>query len=141
MILLQIDGQLTEKDSKSFLEHLETCKKCRLQYQKISAIYASADSIFSFVPKNQNLTADVIAQIEAPKPLSSNSSWLKKYVLVPTAAAAALFVGIVLGTAFVNINNSDVQDDYLVEVLTEQPTENSANNPYNNYIDENEFYN
>lgn len=140
MILLQIDGTITESDGKAFTEHIETCEKCRLQYEKISAIYSSASSIYSFVPVNPQLANAVISEVETQKSLYVRSSWVKKYVLIPAATAAALFVGILLGTTFVKIN-SDIQEDYLVEVLSEQPTDNSENNPYNNYTDENEFYN
>lgn len=136
-IILYIDQELQEEVSRQFILHLDSCPDCKKKYDTIRSIYALAGDEINDYRGNPFFSQRVISRINTTlHPHPANESI--KYITISGLAIAAVLIGIVIGTFFVQtFNSTPVTSEGEWTLLTEEYLPEYDSNPYY-YINENE---
>ena len=91
-IIDYIENQLTEYEHKKFKEHLQRCKQCQGEYNRVKKLYEILDKDAVILPEQEffeNLKIRVRQKTWVPR-----KSYIKRIlkILVPVFAAVIIFV-------------------------------------------------
>jgi len=138
LMLQYIDGTLGKAESSGVEEHLSGCSKCKSDFIDISRVYRLIDMEKMEYSYDAFMSARVIAKINNKHEHHRILLSSKSYILVTTLSAAAVFVGVLLGSFFYSADYISVNSNDSIELLAEDYYSSSVNNIYDIQIDENE---
>lgn len=132
MMLLYFDGQLSDEDCVCFENHIGSCGKCRSQYGRIAAVYSGVEAERGDFRHSQFLAQKLMYKVQNTQSVTLFTNKWGRYVLYPLTLVAALFVGFLLGSFYINVNrnSSTLVTQIAIERISEQYIDGDVNNPY-----------
>lgn len=132
LMLQFLDGELSAEKTSEINEHLMVCSDCSGEINSIKQLYGLIEEEkkeFSYNPYLSSKVLERIKEDNEPKAILLSPM---RYVLVASLSAAAVFVGIVLGSLFSNVNSNLAQStsDESIELLADEYFPTSSNNIY-----------
>lgn len=138
LMLQYIDENLSTVQSLSLKEHLSVCSKCQKEFSTLKHLYSIIDDEkeeFKFNPFLSSRVNAVLANKHEQHTILMTS---KRYALAASLSAAAIFVGVFVGSFFANIDPNGVQlnSNDSIELLADEYFPTSSNNIYDFQVDE-----
>nr|HPI45011.1 hypothetical protein [Tenuifilaceae bacterium] len=121
-------------------EHFNVCSNCSNELNRVKQLYGLIDEEKNEFSHNPYLSSKVLNRIKDDKEQESILLKPMRYALVASLSAAAVFVGIVMGSFLSNVNSNIAQSnsDESIELLADEYFPTSSNNIYDIQIDETE---
>jgi len=135
-----LDGELSAEKTSEMNEHFNVCSNCSNELNRVKQLYGLIDEEKNEFSHNPYLSSKVLNRIKDDKEQESILLKPMRYALVASLSAAAVFVGIVMGSFLSNVNSNIAQSnsDESIELLADEYFPTSSNNIYDIQIDETE---
>ena len=120
LISAYYDGETDGKWSSEIKTHIDECKDCSVEYEKLASI--SAFLAQDKIPNEEELTNRVYASIERRKSVIYPVSFWRRHIDLsfPAIMAAAAVLAVIFTVLLVNMRQS-AQSQALVEEITPEP--------------------
>ncbi|HNV52298.1 MAG TPA: hypothetical protein PK784_03435 [Tenuifilaceae bacterium] len=140
LMLQFLDGELSAEKTSEMNEHFNVCSNCSNELNRVKQLYGLIDEEKNEFSHNPYLSSKVLNRIKDDKEQESILLKPMRYALVASLSAAAVFVGIVMGSFLSNVNSNIAQSnsDESIELLADEYFPTSSNNIYDIQIDETE---
>jgi predicted anti-sigma-YlaC factor YlaD len=140
LMLQFLDGELSAEKTSEIKEHLMVCSDCSNELIKVKQLYGLIEVEKGEFLHNPYLSSKVLNRIMDHKEQESILLKPMRYTLIASLSAAAVFVGIVIGSFLSNVNSNIAQSytDESIELLADEYFPTSSNNIYDIQIDETE---
>ena len=135
-----LDGELSAEKTSEIKEHLMVCSECSNELSRVEQLYSLIEEEKNEFLHNPYLSSKVLNRIKDDKEQESILLKPMRYALIASLSAAAVFVGIIMGSFFSNVNSNIVQSDSdeSIELLADEYFPTSSNNIYEIQLDETE---
>ncbi len=140
LMLQFLDGELSAEKTSEIKGHLMVCSDCSTELNKVKQLYGLIEEEKNEFSHNPYLSSKILNRIKDDKEQESILLRPIRYALVASLSAAAVFVGIVMGSFLSNVNSNIAQSDSdeSIELLADEYFPTSSNNIYDIQIDETE---
>ncbi len=140
LMLQFLDGELSAEKTSEIKEHLMVCSECSNELSRVEQLYSLIEEEKNEFLHNSYLSSKVLNRIKDDKEQESILLKPMRYALIASLSAAAVFVGIIMGSFFSNVNSNIVQSDSdeSIELLADEYFPTSSNNIYEIQLDETE---
>jgi predicted anti-sigma-YlaC factor YlaD len=138
LMLQFIDGEVSPEKSSEMNEHLLVCSDCSNEFKSIKQLYGLIEEEKSEFTYNPYLSSKVLNRISDKNEVQTILLTPKRYALIASLSAAAVFVGVFLGSLFSNIDSNIAQlsSNESIELMAEEYFPTQSNNIYDVQIDE-----
>lgn len=132
LMLQFLDGELSAEETSEIKGHLMVCSDCNYELNRVKQLYGLIDEEKNEFSHNPYLSSKVLNRIKDDKEQESILLKPMRYALIASLSAAAVFVGIVMGSFFSNVNTNIAQSysDEYIELLADEYFPTSSNNIY-----------
>ncbi len=140
LMLQFLDGELSAEKTSEIKEHLMVCSDCSNELNRVKQLYSLIDTEKNEFLHNPYLSSKVLNRIKDDKEQESILFKPMRYALIASLSAAAVFVGIIMGSFFSNVNSNIAQSDTdeSIELLADEYFPTSSNNIYEIQLEETE---
>jgi len=140
LMLQFLDGELSAEKTSEMKEHFKVCSDCSNELSRVKQLYSFIEEEKDEFSHNPYLSSKVLNRVKDDKEQQTILLSPMRYALVASLSAAAVFVGIVLGSFFSNVNSNLAQSnsDESIELLADEYFPTSSNNIYDFQIEETE---
>lgn len=140
LMLQFLDDELSAEKTSEMNEHLMVCSECSNELSRVEQLYSLIEEEKNEFSHNPYLSSKVLNRIKDDKEQESILLKPMRYALIASLSAAAVFVGIIMGSFFSNVNSNVVQSDSdeSIELLADEYFPTSSNNIYEIQLDETE---
>ena len=140
LMLQFLDDELSSEKTSEIKEHLMVCSDCSDEINRIKQLYGLIDAEKKEFLHNTYLSSKVLNRIKDDKEQESILLKPMRYALIASLSAAAVFVGIIMGSFFSNVNSNIAQSDTdeSIELLADEYFPTSSNNIYEIQLEETE---
>ena len=140
LMLQFLDGELSAEKTSEMNEHFNVCSNCSNELNRVKQLYGLIDEEKNEFLHNPYLSSKVLNRIKDDKEQESILLKPMRYALIASLSAAAVFVGIIMGSFFSNVNSNIAQSDTdeSIELLADEYFPTSSNNIYEIQLEETE---
>lgn len=140
LMLQFLDGELSAEKTSEIKEHLMVCSECSNELSRVEQLYSLIEEEKNEFLHNPYLSSKVLNRIKDDKEQESILLKPMRYALIASLSAAAVFVGIIMGSFFSNVNSNIAQSytDESIELLADEYFPTSSNNIYEIQLEETE---